>query len=221
MVIKRVYDHIQRAYNMRLKRLYERVDRPEDLRWHSRTIPDLFYTAINSLKKQGRALDLGCGTGLTSIALARQGYTVTGIDFAPKAIEFARQQAQQAQVSVEFLAADMFNWQPTGVFDVIVDFGCLHGIVGHYRHIYLKLILQWLAAGGDYILLHFGKKHRFDFNPVGPRRVSHRSMIRWLSPWFEEKGYASMRKKEAFPVGPVVSVGLYWFRKRAEAFTQK
>lgn len=212
---------MQRIYDNRLMREYKNVTRPQDLRWNSDSVPELFLRAISSREKRGRALDIGCGTGKHAIALAQHGYTTTGIDFVPNAIEIARQQAAQARVDVQFIVADVFNWEPQTTFDVIVDIGCLHGIVGEQRQRYMKLILTWLVYGGDYILVHFGKKHRFDFNPVGPRRVSHRSMIRWLSPWFEEKGYASMRKKEAFPVGPVVSVGLYWFRRSGEAAAQQ
>ncbi|HZD55845.1 MAG TPA: class I SAM-dependent methyltransferase, partial [Anaerolineales bacterium] len=34
----------------------------------------------------GQALDLGCGTGTNVITLARNGWQVTGVDFAPRAI---------------------------------------------------------------------------------------------------------------------------------------
>ena len=38
----------------------------------------------------GRALDVGCGAGGLVVALARRGWTVTGIDLAEKAVEAAR-----------------------------------------------------------------------------------------------------------------------------------
>jgi magnesium-protoporphyrin O-methyltransferase len=46
-----------------------------------------------------RALDAGCGTGLFSIALARRGWHVTAIDFAPQMIAAAQREAVAAGVS--------------------------------------------------------------------------------------------------------------------------
>ncbi len=44
----------------------------------------------------GSALDLGCGTGDSSIYLAQHGWKVTGVDFVPKALEKARAKAAAA-----------------------------------------------------------------------------------------------------------------------------
>jgi methylase of polypeptide subunit release factors len=38
----------------------------------------------------GKALDIGCGTGTNVIALAKSGWQVTGVDFAPRAIRIAK-----------------------------------------------------------------------------------------------------------------------------------
>ena len=51
----------------------------------------------------GRALDLGCGSGIWAVALAKRGRQVTGVDFVPKALRRARERAEQADVEVEFL----------------------------------------------------------------------------------------------------------------------
>ena len=40
------------------------------------------------------ALDLGCGGGRDAICLAKNGFTVIGIDLAPAAIDVAKQRAQ-------------------------------------------------------------------------------------------------------------------------------
>src|SRR6516162_2854190 len=55
----------------------------------------------------GMALDLGCGTGDTSIYLAQHGWKVTGVDFVPKALEKARAKAGAAGVPVAFVHADV------------------------------------------------------------------------------------------------------------------
>jgi methylase of polypeptide subunit release factors len=44
----------------------------------------------------GRALDLGCGTGLWSVRLAQRGWEVTGVDIVPKAVRIARRRARRA-----------------------------------------------------------------------------------------------------------------------------
>lgn len=52
-------------------------------------------------------LDCTCGTGLQSIALAKKGYTVTGSDISAPMIARARENAQQAGVTVRFTKADV------------------------------------------------------------------------------------------------------------------
>lgn len=46
----------------------------------------------------GTALDLGCGSGIWSVSLAKRGWDVTGIDVVPKAITRADRRAQEAGV---------------------------------------------------------------------------------------------------------------------------
>lgn len=59
----------------------------------------------------GQALDLGCGTGPASIALAAMGYRVVGIDVSAKMIETAeRQAAEHGQAErCRFLSGDFFE----------------------------------------------------------------------------------------------------------------
>jgi methylase of polypeptide subunit release factors len=46
----------------------------------------------------GRALDLGCGTGIWSVRLAQRGWEVVGVDIVPKALRTARARAREAGV---------------------------------------------------------------------------------------------------------------------------
>src|ERR1041385_3822376 len=54
----------------------------------------------------GRAIDLGCGTGTNVITLAKSGWRVTGIDFAPRAIKLAKQKAQSMGVQADVTVND-------------------------------------------------------------------------------------------------------------------
>src|SRR5438477_490689 len=80
----------------------------------------------------GTALDIGCGTGDSSIYLAQHGWRVTGVDFVPKALDKARAKATAKQVAVDFVHADATRLSSEGVgkdFTLIVDDGEGHGHV--------------------------------------------------------------------------------------------
>jgi len=81
----------------------------------------LSYIADRATLKGARALDVGCGGGLLSEALARAGAEVTAIDLAPAVLDVARLHLYESglavdyrEVSVETLAEEM-----PGRFDVI------------------------------------------------------------------------------------------------------
>jgi SAM-dependent methyltransferase len=79
----------------------------------------------------GRALDVGCGTGDTSIYLAQHGWQVTGLDFVSKAVEKARAKADAATTTVDFRQGDATRLSTEGIgtgFGLIVDQGCLHSM---------------------------------------------------------------------------------------------
>ncbi|MGI8461210.1 MAG: class I SAM-dependent methyltransferase [Solirubrobacterales bacterium] len=77
----------------------------------------------------GRALDLGCGSGIWAVELAQRGWQVTGVDFVPKALRKARERADQAGVEVQLVHGDVTDLGPTGIgsdFRLVLDFGCFH-----------------------------------------------------------------------------------------------
>jgi SAM-dependent methyltransferase len=58
---------------------------------------------MNSYREHppGRAIDIGCGTGTNVITLARAGWQVTGVDFAPRAISLARKKLKKAGIQAD------------------------------------------------------------------------------------------------------------------------
>jgi SAM-dependent methyltransferase len=68
----------------------------------------------------GRALDVGCGEGADAIWLARHGWTVTAIDIADVAVSRAREAAELAGASVEWVCGDALQTPfPARSFDLV------------------------------------------------------------------------------------------------------
>ena len=106
----------------------------------------------------GSALDVGCGTGDTSIYLAQHGWQVTGVDFTPKALDKARAKARAADAAVDFVRADVTHLSQAGIsgpFQLIVDNGCLHGMSDHDRDLYVQEITAAAAPSGRLSIVGF------------------------------------------------------------------
>ena len=88
---------------------------------HALNPPRVAYVAQRSALSQRRLLDIGCGGGLLTEALARHGAHVSGIDLAPAMIEVARLHAHESQLQIDYqlCAAEQFVAQATTPFDVI------------------------------------------------------------------------------------------------------
>lgn len=73
----------------------------------------------------GRALDLACGAGLYSQALAQAGMEVVGVDLSDGLLDLATRQAKQAEQNIRYLHAPMEHLPPDvhGPFSLIVCMG--------------------------------------------------------------------------------------------------
>ena len=68
----------------------------------------------------GRALDVGCGEGADAIWLARSGWTVTAIDISDVAVSRARQAAELAGATVDWVCGDVLQAPfPARSFDLL------------------------------------------------------------------------------------------------------
>ena len=72
---------------------------------------------VVEMRTTGRVLEIACGTGLWTEALAGLADTVTAIDAAPEVVAIARHRMGSTNVSFE--VADVFSWDPDVRFDLI------------------------------------------------------------------------------------------------------
>jgi SAM-dependent methyltransferase len=75
--------------------------------------------ALAAAKSGEAVLDVGCGTGATSLALARAGAKVTGLDVSKPMLGLARSRAIQAGLDITFLEADASAYDFRPEFDLI------------------------------------------------------------------------------------------------------
>ena len=101
----------------------------------------------------GRAIDVGCGTGDTSLYLAKHGWDVTGLDFVGRALAQAHAKTQQAGMNVRYVEGDATTLRSyvTGQVTLVVDNGCYHGFSEENRDKYAAEVTALVAKGGHQI----------------------------------------------------------------------
>ncbi|AGB25677.1 methylase involved in ubiquinone/menaquinone biosynthesis [Mycobacterium sp. JS623] len=129
----------------------------------------------------GPALDIGCGTGDSSIYLAEHGWRVTGADFVPTALDKARAKAAAKNVAVDFVHADATRLSSEGVgkdFTLIVDNGCLHGMSDDDRDAYVREVTALAAPDARLLIVAF-PPGSFPVRGIAPAEVEQRFSQRW------------------------------------------
>lgn len=144
-----------------------------------------------------RYLDIGCGTGDITIALAKAGCgQVTGIDIVPRMIDQATLNARQVQVDdrVEFVCKDIHDWTPPHRYDVILSHEALEHI--HSPQAFLEEIANLVTPDGV-VVLAFGPLFH---SPFGDHMNDFfRAQIPWRGALFSEKAVLRLRRERFRP----------------------
>jgi demethylmenaquinone methyltransferase/2-methoxy-6-polyprenyl-1,4-benzoquinol methylase len=101
---------------------------------------------VEDLQPSGRLLEIACGTGLWTEALAGVADSMTAIDAAPEALAIARRRV--GSDTVEFQVADAFSWSTAQRFDVVFFAAWLSHVPASRFAEFWGLLAQWLAPGG-------------------------------------------------------------------------
>lgn len=110
--------------------------------------------ALLTLAPGASVLDVACGQGRHSIALAARGFRVTGLDLSPYLLARAREEAGRARVDVRWVEADMreipFQDEFDAAISVFTSFGYLEDEAQDAR--VLASIARALRPGGRFLL---------------------------------------------------------------------
>jgi predicted ATP-grasp superfamily ATP-dependent carboligase/SAM-dependent methyltransferase len=109
------------------RRLYDDGECLQPLAYQERLAAALRWVDELPLPFDGRALDLGCGAGLLSVALGHRGYRVHAVDTTPEMIALAHAAAERAglgRFTAELGDAHALDFDD-GSFDLVVALGLL------------------------------------------------------------------------------------------------
>jgi SAM-dependent methyltransferase len=158
-------------------------------------------------------LHLQCHFGLDTLAWARRGARVTGVDFSAPAIAAARALAAETRIEATFVESDVYALPANldGRFDVVFT---SHGVLGWLPDLegWARVVAHFLAPGGRFVLIE-GHPFAliFDERPAGPE-------LRVRYPYFQ--GPAPVREEcqgsYAAPDAPLHGVQYTWIHPLAD-----
>lgn len=146
----------------------------ESLGWElGKPRPLLVEFVEKGLVKKGKTLDICCGAGTNTVYLAEKGFEVTGIDISSKAIEYAKEKAEQARVKISFMVIDFLDLPFSDAeFDFVFDMGCFHHVEIDDRPKYIKGVHRVLKKGGSYLLTCFSYRNGPAWNHFTRKQIS-------------------------------------------------
>jgi len=111
----------------------------------------------------GRALDIGTGSGIWGIELAKRGWEVTGIDIVDKALARGQERAREANIDMRFIQADVTALEQAGIddsFRLVLDTGTFHDFNDAQRKAMGRGITAVASPEATVLLLVWPKRRR-------------------------------------------------------------
>jgi SAM-dependent methyltransferase len=127
-------------------------------------------------------LDLACGSGRHSIELARRGYRVTGIDLSSELLAVARTKAQEENLTVDFIRADMrtppFQNRFGTVINMFTSFGYFEKEEDNAA--IMAAIERVLKPGGWFLIDYINRDQALrELVPEDRKRINGKLVTQW------------------------------------------
>lgn len=135
--------------------------------------PNVFLVSQRALFSPGmRVLEIGCGEGRNSVWVAQMGCRVTGVDISTAALAKAAKLAAERSVEVQWIHADVRNWQwEAERFDAVVCIFIQFAAPEGRQRIFAG-IQSTLVAGGCLVLQGYTPR-QLQYSSGGPRDPDH------------------------------------------------
>ena len=129
---------------------------------------------VAEMQPSGTVLEIACGTGLWTDALAGLADTVTAIDLAPEAVAVARDRVTSN--NVRFEVGDIFSWETSTRFDVIFFSAWLSHVPMSRFEQFWQLLRTLLDPGGRVLFIdeHIDVRDKETYLPGGDEIVERK-----------------------------------------------
>jgi SAM-dependent methyltransferase len=157
---------------------------------------------------EGRALDVGCGTGTQAVYLASAGWQVTAVDAVPRPLARARARGEAAGVSIDWILADVARLDRLGLtpgFTLVFDRGCFHGLDDGQRAACAAALTDLAAPGATLLMMAFAPNRV----PIGPAGIEQSELLGRFAGWRLVSAAPDSRREISGPMG---NVPLTWYR---------
>lgn len=136
---------------------WEERYRSGDIPWDTGVPPPEVVQLVESGRlARGWALDLGCGSGVTSRFLAANGFRVIGLDLSLLALGRGARQAGEQGLACSFIRGSVADLSFLRVVaSLVVDVGCFHSLGPDARRSYIRSVAGHVSPGGHYLLYTF------------------------------------------------------------------
>ena len=160
--------HVMRRFWDAHSRGWDDIRSAPEVRSHVLEVVDWFSAVVPT---GGAVIDVGCGPGHHTIALAARGFEVTAVDFSPGMLARARAKAREQAVSISFRRADLNEGLPfaPGTFDGALCVGVLQVIRNPAAS--LERIRDLLRPGG-LALVEMSRPGPFEPLAATPRHLT-------------------------------------------------
>ena len=127
-------------------------------------------------------MDLGTGPGTQAIALAKEGFAVTGVDISQLALDKAMLLAKDNGLTIDFRYDDIFHSKIDRNFDFVFDRGCFHGVPQEHRPDYIRQVQRLIRPQGYLFLKCFS---HLEPGERGPFRFTPQQILSLFSEYFD------------------------------------
>ncbi len=100
-----------------------------------------------------KIIDFGCGPGLYTTRLAERKATVTGVDFSPRSIAYAKDVASEKNLNIHYANQDYLEFETADAFDLVLMIMCdFCALSPAQRGSMLEKFVGMLRPGGAVLL---------------------------------------------------------------------